>query len=677
MLRRTLNGQPHSTPMNLRSLRHYMNLRTNITAALTLALLASSALPASAFPLVSKKKVDDSSITRKPTAAQNALIDKSIVREAVVLKSLKERTPLVETYIQNMKPDPIMGQAPESDVHFLARVDWGKVIGETGYSVDKRDQPKGIMGKFKESLSYITGLSKSLHLQYNDSGFVRMVVIDSTGFDRKNYTFSYVRNDFLGTVKTVVFDVQPIHKAAGRFIGRIWIESQGGNIVRYSGDLAGEQTDISEYLHFESWRTNIQENLWLPTSVYVEETDPKSPEHVLKVKAINHIWGYQLKVPPAAGENTDIVVGADVADESAQATDLTPLGAQREWVQEAEDNVIDRLFTAGLIDAPSPFDDTLAALVANIVYYNKIPLSRPIKVRTLLTLPLESLAVGNTILLSKSLIDTTAIPSQTGAEQLANLNALLAFQVAHIVLGHRIDTKYAFADRLLFPSASAFTRLPMGHTDADNIAAAKTAMDYLSINDPAEPLADGQKYFALYLQTLQSRVGGLKALTTPQIGDSLFKPDGTFWMQAIVSKGPKLDNKDVTQQGAMPLSQFLRFDPWTDQVIQKSQSIEPLLSARDKIPFEITPIYLKLGYYKPPAPPPTPAAAAAPAPAADISAAPSTVPGGAAAPAATPPAADGTAAPATTPPAADATAAPPAGTTTATPTTAPAATPPQ
>ena len=186
------------------------------------------------------------------------------------------------------------------------------------------------------------------------------------------------------------------------------------------------------------------------------------------------------------------------------------------------------------------------------------------------------------------------------------------------------------------------------------VAAAKTAMDYLSINDPAEPLADGQKYFALYLQTLQSRVGGLKALTTPQIGDSLFKPDGTFWMQAIVSKGPKLDNKDLAQQGAMPLSQFLRFDPWTDKVVQMKTTVEPLLSSRDKIPFEVTPIYLKLAYYQPPAPPP---AAAAPVQAAPLTATP-------VAPAAGAPADAGTA----TPPPADAgTAAPAAGTTTAPP----------
>jgi hypothetical protein len=252
-------------------------------------------------------------------------------------------------------------------------------------------------------------------------------------------------------------------------------------------------------------------------------------------------------------------------------------------------------------------------------------------VRTLLTEPLESVAIGNTILLSKSLIDTTAIQSSDGAQQMGNLNALLAFQVAHIILGHHIDTKYAFSDRLLFPSESAFQRLPMHHTDADNIEAAKKAMELLSVKD----LSDGEKYFSLYLQQLQARQKSLTALTSPQLGDSLIGPDGNFWLQALVSKGPKLNNTDLKQQAAMPLAAFLRFDPWTDQVIQMHTSYEPLLSARDKMPFEITPVYLKLTYYTAPAAPadvpPPPAAdatpATAPAPtAADATAAPATAP---------------------------------------------------
>jgi hypothetical protein len=155
----------------------------------------------------------------------------------------------------------------------------------------------------------------------------------------------------------------------------------------------------------------------------------------------------------------------------------------------------------------------------------------------------------------------------------------------------------------------------MHHTDADNEAAAKKAMELLS----AKELVDSQPYFALYLEQLKVRAKALKALNEPMIGDGLIKPgpDGVFWMQALVAKGEKLDNNNLKQQPAMPLSSFLRFDPWTDKLIPMHSSFEPILSAADKMPFEVEPVYLKLSYYKAPAPPADAASpAAAPAPAA-------------------------------------------------------------
>jgi hypothetical protein len=586
-----------------------MTVRKQSKAGFALALLVTavfSAQAALAVPLLSKKKKPDDDVlpTRKLTASQNALIDKAITREKEVIKTVKERAPLVETYIQNMKPDPVLGQIPDSDQHFLGRVEFAKIIGGNTYEINqatsKGTQNNGKLGFFKNSLSFVTNLGGSLHLTFKEGGFIQMLLMDSNDFDRQHYVFGYVRNEFLGTTPTAVFDVTPVggKRATGRFFGRIWIETREGNVVRFNGDFAGTEKDISEYYHFDSWRTNVQPNLWLPTSFYVEESDPRSTSRTLKFKAINHIWGYVLKVPTAESENTSLdVVGA--TDVSNEASDVGPLGAQRAWVQQAEDNVITRLFQAGLLDAPSEFDKTLEALAGNILAYNNITLSRPIRCRTLLTEPLESIAIGNTIVISKGLLDTTAVISQDGAQQMGNLNAILAFQIAHIILAHRLDTKYAFNDRLLFPSSSVFNRIPMHHTDPDNAEAAKKAMELLN----AKELEGGQQYFGLYLQQLQERVKSLKALNEPMIGDGLVKSDNdpTFWMAAIMPKGPKLDMKDLKQQAAMPLSNFLRRDPWTDQVVVMHSTFEPLLAASDKMPFEVTPVYLKLGYYKPPA----------------------------------------------------------------------------
>lgn len=630
-----------------------MILGKQSTAGVLLALFVATTLPAGAavgFPHFGKNKRDQNVLpSRKLTPSQSALIDKAIGREKVVIATLKQRSPLVETYIQNMRPDPVMGQVPESDQHFLGRVDFGSVIGDNTYDVNKASNGK--LGFFKHSVSYITGLGNSLHLNFNEAGFVQMLLVDSNNFDRQHYAFSFVRNEFLGNTPTAVFDVTPMPgtNSRGRFFGRIWIETDGGNIVRFNGDFAGSEKGYREYYHFDSWRTNIQPNLWLPTSAYVEESDPNSTSHTLKFKAINHIWGYSLKVPTQESQNTSLdVVGA--TDVSNDAQDVSPLGAQRAWVQQAEDNVIDRLYQAGLLDAPSDFDKTLGDLANNILAYNNITLSRPIRVRTMLTEPLESLAIGNTIILSKGLIDTTGVVTQDGAQQMGNLNALLAFQLAHIILGHRLDTKYAFNDQLLFPSTSVFKRIPMHHTDAENEAAAKKAIELLN----AKELVGGEQYFGLYLQSLQKRLKGLHDLNEPLMGDALIKSDKdeTFWMQALVSKSPKLNINDLKQQAAMPLSAFLRFDPWTDQVTVMHTAYEPLLSPADKMPFEVEPVYLKLSSYKAPTDNAAAPAANSAAPGAAPAAAPQT-----AAPAAGPQ----TAAPATgtsTPPAEPQTAAP-------------------
>ena len=605
-----------------------MTFRKQPTAGLALAVLTAAFLTQTAFgaSLFGKKKKDQDLQAVKLTDSQNQLIDKAIGREKEVIKTLKERAPLVETYIQNMRPDNQLSQAPESDQHFLGRVEFSQIIGGSQYDVNKatsQGKPAGKFGFFKHSTSFLSGLGGSLHLNFSSTGFIQMLLIDSNDFDRQHYQFGYVRNEFLGNTPTAVFDVTPIGKnATGRFFGRIWIETRDGNIVRFNGNFAGTEEGSREYYHFDSWRTNIQPGLWLPTDFYVEESDTKSVTRTLRFKAINHIWGYSLKVPQKESENTSMeVVGA--TDVSNDAQDVSPLGAQRAWVQQAEDNVVERLFQAGLLDAPSEFDKTLEALATNILAYNNITLSRPIHCRTLLTEPLESLAVGNTIILSKSLIDTTAILSQDGAQQMGNLNALLAFQLAHIILGHRLDTKFAFNDRLLFPSTSVFNRIPMHHTDADNEAAAKKAVELLN----AKELEAGQQYFGLYLQQLQQRVKPLKALNEPMIGDGLVKSDNdsSFWMAPLMAKSPKLDAANLKQQAAMPLSSFLRRDPWTDQTITLHPAFETLLSPADKMPFEVAPVYIKLAYYKPPtATPAAPAAGtAAPPPAAtDAPAAP-------------------------------------------------------
>jgi hypothetical protein len=554
------------------------------------------------------KKVKDTSIPgHKPTAAQNALLDKAFAREKVTIQTLRERRPLVEVTLQQMKPNRALQQVPMTDYHILQRVNFTKIVGEEEYDI-KTQAKKSLL---RTSLDKITNIQSAFRYHFNSVGFTRMIVMDSSKFDRQHYDFMFVRRDFLGSVHVSVFDVTPKKNLkSGGFFGRIYIEEQGGNVVRFNGSQNGDRENAHN-LHFDSWRLNVQPNLWLPSAFYVEETNANDREHSLSIKAVGHVWGYELKVSPSEAENTSIqVMDTAVQDVSQDAQDVSPLGAQRAWVQQAEDNVIERLFEAGLLDAPSDFDKICSDIANNIVIENKIDTSSPLKCRILMTEPLESLAIGNTILLSKGLVDTLAVqvPNDPSAP-LANLAAFISFQVAHVILGHRLDTKFAFNDRLLFPDESAFQRIPMHHTDVDNEAAAKKAMDLLAGSE----FKDKLNYPGLYLAQLSQRVKQLPKLNEAIIGDPLIRneKDYSFWMGALVPKGGKLDMNDLNQNAAMPLSSFLKYDPWTDQVLQIHARYEPLLSARDKMPFEVTPVYLKLTYFAaPPAPVATPAAAA-------------------------------------------------------------------
>jgi hypothetical protein len=524
------------------------------------------------------------------TPEQNALIKKAIAAEKITIKGIQQKSPLVQTYIQNMKGDAKLYAVPVSDQYMLQRVDFGKSFYGKSYSTGEASE--SAHGMFKGSLAAMGLLSKSLlpgNVRYMPDGFLEMMFIDPSGFDQQHYDFIPVRKAFLGTVRCDVFDVHP--KAGlgnGRFTGRIWVDDDSGNVVRFNGTYTGgdmaDKADDNDYFHFDSWRQNLQPGVWLPVGVYVEETSRKDKEHPVSFKAHTSIWGYSLKVPTHQSDNESVKID-DVTDQSQNSDDVSPLQAQREWISQAEENVLDRLTQAGLLAAPSDFDKVLEQVTNNIIIGNNIELASPVHCRVMLTTPLESIAVGNTIILSKGLVDT--LPSEE------SLAAVLSFQLAHIVLGHHIDTKYAFNDRLLFPDESTFERIQMHHTDVDDTEAAKKAIVLLDKSIYKDKLGNAGLYFA----QLQQREKELIALNTPRLGDSMLDSTGQPWLIAVQKRAPKLDQDKLDQIAALPLGSRLRTDAWDDKVYTLKTTAPVLLNARDKMPFEVTPVYYKLVRY--------------------------------------------------------------------------------
>jgi hypothetical protein len=544
---------------------------------------------------------------RALTPEQAALVQKAIAQEKVLIKNIQQRTPLVETYIQDTKPDVKLYAIPVADHYMLSRVDFGKTFFDKTYTPKQQQVRHGF---FKGSMDTITGLTKALHLDtqftYSNTGFMEMMFLDPTGFDQQHYVFSFVRREFLGTVRTWVFDVHPKAdvKGMGRFYGRIWIEDEGGNVVRFNGTYTGptDEDSAKHYFHFDSWRMNVQPGIWLPVAVYVEETQRTEADKSVGLKAQTHFWGYSLKLPTRDSESVSMKVD-DAVDKSDDSQDVGPLQASRMWITQAENNVIDRLVEAGLVaplDTGGYEEKVLGQIVINLVVPNNLAFTDQIHCRILLTDTIEATTVGNTILVSKGLVDS--LPSEEA------IASVIAMELAHIAMGHHIDTRYAFNDRLLFPDEASFQRILMNHTDVDNGTAAKRAMEYLEASMYKDKLPSA----GLFYEQLVDRSRVLRSLMeSPRLGDSLLKADGTPWMGDLLHEAPKINWDDLAQTAALPLGSWLKTDPWDDKVHMLTAKRYAPMNARDKMPFEVTPIFYKLQRYDAAAV--TPPAASAPA----------------------------------------------------------------
>src|SRR5260221_5449082 len=128
-------------------------------------------------------------------------IDRVVTSENRLYGAMKNYSPLVETYIQNLKPDKDLGYVPGGDKYFLGRADFNK--GVSLVSLSDTD------GKGKKIFSSI-GNFFTFAMQYLPDGFLQMIFIDTNGFDKQHYKFDYVQREFLGEVRCLVFDVTPL-----------------------------------------------------------------------------------------------------------------------------------------------------------------------------------------------------------------------------------------------------------------------------------------------------------------------------------------------------------------------------------------------------------------------------------------------------------------------------------
>ena len=507
------------------------------------------------------------SLAVMPRVSINEVVDRVIERERAFVTQMKHRHPIAETYIQNLKTDKDSIVAPTSDQYFIGRLDLSDGVEDRLF-----EKQTGL--KLKDLNPFSSVFSR----KFLPLGFAQMVMLDRD-FQKKNYDFKFVRQEFLGEVRCIVLDVQPKDGDGGRFMGRIWVEDRDYNIVRFNGTYS-PHSRYSYYLHFDSWRLNLQAGLWLPAYVFIEESNLKNAGPLLPglhFKAQTRLWSYDPEPLKHDQEFAEIQVDT-VTDQTDAAKDAGPVEAQRMWERTAEDNALDHLQKVGLLAPPGDVDKILQTVVNNLIITNYLQIIPDVRCRVLLTSPLESFTIGHTIVISRGLLDV--LPDE------GSLAMTLAHELSHIALGHRIDTRFAFNDRFFFPDQKTFQRLDFSRNPAEEEAADNKAMELLANSPYKDKLANA----GLFLKALENRAPELTSLIRPHLGNRM-ENGKNIRMSGLLNRAPQLETQRIDQIAALPLGGRVKLDPWSNRLEMMKTRPVALLSPQDKMPFEVTPFF--------------------------------------------------------------------------------------
>jgi len=512
------------------------------------------------------------------------LLDRIIQRENVFLAAIAARAPLVETYIQETPEGSDASAGPAEDHYFLGRVRWNGAV-DYQVLVARTDAPLAKSGSW---LPFHLGTAKNHALTFLPRGFAQMAVLDLHDFNRRTYRFEYVRREFLGEVRCLVFDVAPVNSLApGKFVGRMWVEDRNDAIVRFNGtyvQLSPTREAIAErYFHFDSWRVNAAESLWVPAQIYVEEQ--ASPGRRIDgamphFKAQTRFWDYAATASRKVDELTSILIeSASAVQDQDAPQDISPLESQRLWERQAEQNLLARLEKGGLLAPPGPVEEVLDTVVNNLIVSSKLDIEA--HCRVLLTTPFETFTIGHTIVISRGLIDV--LPDE------GSLALTLAGELAHIALGHSTQTQFAFNNQTMLSDLELLQRFRFGRPAQEMQAASEKAIAMMRASPYSNLTNTG-----LFLRSLAARRAAMPRLLQASLGDQVADPAALARLESFAAAAPALEPEKLEQIAALPLGSRVKLNPWTNRLaLVKMRPLAPL-SPREKMPFEVTPFVLYL-----------------------------------------------------------------------------------
>src|SRR5262249_35007533 len=145
-----------------------------------------------------------------------------------------------------------------------------------------------------------------------------------------------------------------------------------------------------------------------------------------------------------------------------------------------------------------------------------------------------------------------------------SLAALLAHELGHIVLGHSMDTEFAFFDRLRFDERNTFRHFAFSRPPEEELAANQKCSELLMNSPYKDQLENAQ----LFLQSLQSRSKEIPNLISPHLGGRI----PTNWAIASAApsvpapKGKTTDVSATVSTVALPLGGRIKVDTFSGQL---------------------------------------------------------------------------------------------------------------
>jgi len=384
-----------------------------------------------------------------------------------------------------------------------------------------------------------------------------------------------------------VFDVAPARPGQpGKFVGRIWVEDRDNSIVRFNGTYVplplARNAAAERYFHFDSWRVDSGAGQWVPAQIYIEEEPAVGTidNGTRRFKAQSRIWDYVSARANRLDELTSILIDSEaVVKDDAAPKDISPLESQRDWEHQAEENLMERLEKAGLIAPSGPVDEVLNTVVNNLIVSANLNVEA--RCRVLLTTPIETFSIGHTIVISRGLIDV--LPDE------ASLALVLADELAHIALGHPTPTQFAFRNQTMLSDAGLLQHFRFQRS-ADQIASAGVKTIEIMRVSPYRKMANA----GLFLKALAGRGSELPRLLQANLGNQVANTEALSRLAEFAAAAPALDDRKLEQIAALPLGSRVKMNPWNNRLTLVKTRPIALLSPREKMPFEVTPVVLYL-----------------------------------------------------------------------------------